>query len=230
MNTHSTSANPTERSSWRWVPSPQSNSSRSPPRRTSTAGSPRRALGTEPPVPAKNSDMSMPATVAGGDDGRVAGGGTNGRRSRPDGAAARRLHPESGRADESPQIACCARIAHRDRPPPYVSFCRMKGLSHPAQSTGATLTRLATSAASAERATPFAIRRSTLGGNDGAAAQNRPCRHPRRMFCAPRRDMHRDDDAGRRIPVPSGIRRGTASASVCAIRRPRRIPPQRVGG
>ena len=35
-----------------------------PPRRTSSAGSPRRALGTEPPVPAKNRDRSMPATVA----------------------------------------------------------------------------------------------------------------------------------------------------------------------
>ena len=74
MNTHSTSASPTERSSWRCVPSPQSNSSRSPPRRTSTAGSPRRGLGTEPPVPAKNSERSMFATVAGGGDGRVAGG------------------------------------------------------------------------------------------------------------------------------------------------------------
>ena len=64
MNTHSTSASPTERSSWRCVPSPQSNSSLSPPWRTSTAGSPRRALGTDPPVPAKNMDISMPATVA----------------------------------------------------------------------------------------------------------------------------------------------------------------------
>lgn len=56
---------------------------------------------------------------------------------------------ESVRADESPQIACCQRIPHRYQPPPYVSFCRMKGLSHPAQSMGATLTP----AASAERAT-----------------------------------------------------------------------------
>ena len=42
------SASPTERSSWRCVPSPQSNRIRSPPRRTSSAGSPRRAVGTEP--------------------------------------------------------------------------------------------------------------------------------------------------------------------------------------
>ncbi len=64
MNTLSRSSSPTERSSWRCVPSPQSNSRRSPPRRMSTAGSPRRALGTEPAVPAKNSDRSMVATVA----------------------------------------------------------------------------------------------------------------------------------------------------------------------
>ena len=38
----SRSIRPIERTSWRWVPSPQSNSSRSPPRRTSVAGSPRR--------------------------------------------------------------------------------------------------------------------------------------------------------------------------------------------
>src|ERR1700730_14474065 len=64
MNTLSMSASPIERTSWRCVPSPQSNSSRSPPRLTSTAGSPRRALGTDPPVPTKNSERSMAATVA----------------------------------------------------------------------------------------------------------------------------------------------------------------------
>src|SRR5690242_6225803 len=47
--------------SWRWVPSPQSNNQRSPPRRTSTAGRPRRAVGTLPAVPAKNTDRSMVA-------------------------------------------------------------------------------------------------------------------------------------------------------------------------
>src|SRR5271166_152141 len=64
MNTASRSSSPTERSIWRCVPSPQSNSRRSPPRRTSTAGSPRRALGADPAVPRKNSDRSMLATVA----------------------------------------------------------------------------------------------------------------------------------------------------------------------
>src|SRR4051794_27844347 len=53
------SGRPTVRRSWRWVPSPQSNSRRSPPRRRSTAGMPRRAVGTEPAVPAKNSDRSI---------------------------------------------------------------------------------------------------------------------------------------------------------------------------
>src|SRR5919206_3185399 len=57
--TSSTSARPTVRSSWRCVPSPQSNSRRSPPRRTSSAGRPRRAVGTEPAVPAKNSERSI---------------------------------------------------------------------------------------------------------------------------------------------------------------------------
>ena len=42
----------------RWVSSPQSNSSRSPPRRRIT-GSPRRAVGIEPPVPAKKIDKSI---------------------------------------------------------------------------------------------------------------------------------------------------------------------------
>src|SRR5437879_1508276 len=52
------STSPTERTSWRCVPSPQSNSTRSPPRMSSTAGRPRRALGTAPPVPRKNSERS----------------------------------------------------------------------------------------------------------------------------------------------------------------------------
>ncbi len=64
MNTQPTSASPTERINWRCVPSPQSNSSRSPPRRRRIAGSPRRGLGTEPPVPAKNRERSIGATVA----------------------------------------------------------------------------------------------------------------------------------------------------------------------
>ena len=60
-NTHSTSGNPTVRISCLCVPSPQSKSHRSPPRRTSAAGSPRRAVGTLPAVPAKNTDRSMVA-------------------------------------------------------------------------------------------------------------------------------------------------------------------------
>src|SRR3954471_23497146 len=59
MKTSSNSTRPIERSSWRCVPSPQSKSRRSPPRRSSVAGSPRRAVGTEPAVPAKNSDRSI---------------------------------------------------------------------------------------------------------------------------------------------------------------------------
>src|SRR4051794_25714122 len=58
-NTACMSGRPTVRSNWRCVPSPQSNSSRSPPRRSSVAGRPRRAVGTEPAVPAKNSDRSI---------------------------------------------------------------------------------------------------------------------------------------------------------------------------
>src|SRR4051794_15961013 len=62
------SASPTDLSSWRWVPSPQSKRMRSPPRRTSSAGSPRRAVGAEPAVPAKKSERSMirgvPSVVA----------------------------------------------------------------------------------------------------------------------------------------------------------------------
>ncbi len=73
MKMLSRSSSPTERSSWRCVPSPQSNSSRSPPRRISIAGRPRRALGTEPAVPAKNSDRSMGATVAAAGRGGVRG-------------------------------------------------------------------------------------------------------------------------------------------------------------
>ena len=45
MKTSSSSTSPIERSSWRCVPSPQSNSRRSPPRRTSVAGRPRRGGG-----------------------------------------------------------------------------------------------------------------------------------------------------------------------------------------
>ncbi len=55
----SSSTSPVERRSWRWVPSPQSNSRRSPPRRTSVAGRPRRALGAEPAVPTKSTSRSM---------------------------------------------------------------------------------------------------------------------------------------------------------------------------
>src|SRR3954468_24490228 len=52
------SLRPIDRTSWRCVPSPQSNSRRSPPRRTSSAGSPRRAGGAAPAVPAKKTDRS----------------------------------------------------------------------------------------------------------------------------------------------------------------------------
>src|ERR1019366_97339 len=53
--------------------SPQSNSRRSPPRLTSTAGSPRRALGTEPAGPRKNSEGAIGATVAAQNGPRRAG-------------------------------------------------------------------------------------------------------------------------------------------------------------
>ena len=53
MKIASTLISPTERCICRCVPSPQSNSRRSPPRRTSTAAVLRRAEGTEPPVPRK---------------------------------------------------------------------------------------------------------------------------------------------------------------------------------
>src|SRR5919108_3758548 len=59
MKIASSSASPTERSSCCCVPSPQSNSSRSPPARSSRAGSPRRAEGTDPAVPAKKSERSI---------------------------------------------------------------------------------------------------------------------------------------------------------------------------
>src|SRR4051794_34686542 len=59
MKTVSRSISPTERTSWRWVPSPQSKSRRSPPRRTSVAGSPRRAVGAEPAVPTKRTSRSI---------------------------------------------------------------------------------------------------------------------------------------------------------------------------
>src|SRR5829696_3297178 len=47
--------------SWRCVPSPQSTSRRSPPRRTSVAERPRRGLGEEPAVPRKSTSRSMAA-------------------------------------------------------------------------------------------------------------------------------------------------------------------------
>ena len=57
--TSSTSTSPIdERSSWRCVPSPQSKSSRSPPRRRSSAEGARRAVGTEPDVPRKTRSRS----------------------------------------------------------------------------------------------------------------------------------------------------------------------------
>src|SRR3954449_5649297 len=59
MKIASSSGSPTERRSCCWVPSPQSNSSRSPPARSRVAGSPRRAVGTEPAVPAKKSERSI---------------------------------------------------------------------------------------------------------------------------------------------------------------------------
>src|SRR3954469_3983101 len=68
MKTSLMSLRPMDRTSWRCVPSPQSKSRRSPPRRTSSAGSPRRAVGAEPAVPAKKSERSMvgrlPSVVA----------------------------------------------------------------------------------------------------------------------------------------------------------------------
>ena len=48
------------------MPSPQSKRIRSPPARSSSAGSPRRAVGTEPAVPAKNSETSMFGTEVSG--------------------------------------------------------------------------------------------------------------------------------------------------------------------
>src|SRR3954454_20302897 len=68
MKTSVMSLSPIERTNWRCVPSPQSKSRRSPPRRTSSAGSPRRAVGADPAVPAKKSERSMvrgvPSVVA----------------------------------------------------------------------------------------------------------------------------------------------------------------------
>src|SRR5579875_2931279 len=57
------SLSPTEETSWRWVPSPQSNRILSAPRRTRIAGRPRRAVGTEPAVPTKKIDMSIAVRV-----------------------------------------------------------------------------------------------------------------------------------------------------------------------
>src|SRR5687767_5246298 len=59
MNRSSSSIRPTELISCRCVPSPQSISSRSPPRLTSVAGSPRRGLGEEPAVPRKRTSRSI---------------------------------------------------------------------------------------------------------------------------------------------------------------------------
>src|SRR5438105_5465066 len=59
MNTSSSSISPIERRSWRCVPSPQSNSIRSPPRRTRIDGSERRAVGADPAVPMKRTSRSM---------------------------------------------------------------------------------------------------------------------------------------------------------------------------
>src|SRR5512132_493790 len=54
MKISSRSTRPTsERSSWRWVPSPQSNSSLSPPRLTRVAAGARCAVGADPDVPRK---------------------------------------------------------------------------------------------------------------------------------------------------------------------------------
>src|SRR5262245_31534150 len=49
-----------EARSCRWVPSPQSNRRRSPPRRTSSEGAPRKAVGMEPDVPRKTRSRSTP--------------------------------------------------------------------------------------------------------------------------------------------------------------------------
>src|SRR5438128_1459375 len=59
MKTSSSSISPIERRSWRWVPSPQSNSIRSPPRRTRIDGSERRAVGADPAVPMKRTSRSI---------------------------------------------------------------------------------------------------------------------------------------------------------------------------
>src|SRR3954453_6948122 len=65
MNTSSSSTSPTERPSWRCVPSPQSNSSLSPPRVTRVAGRPRRAVGADPAVPRNRTSRFMePPTLA----------------------------------------------------------------------------------------------------------------------------------------------------------------------
>src|SRR6266540_6994704 len=54
-----------ERCIWRWEPSPQSNSRRSPPTRASRQAVARRAVGTEPPVPRKTTERSMPTRYPG---------------------------------------------------------------------------------------------------------------------------------------------------------------------
>src|SRR3954447_4296655 len=58
MKMSSTWTSPVERCIWRWAPSPQSKSRRSPPRRARTQAVARRAVGTEPPVPRKTRSRS----------------------------------------------------------------------------------------------------------------------------------------------------------------------------
>ena len=64
MKIASMSGSPMLRRSWCCVPSPQSNRSRSPPARSSSAGRPRLGVGTLPAVPAKKSDRSIEAREA----------------------------------------------------------------------------------------------------------------------------------------------------------------------
>ena len=60
ITSRSTSPSP-ERSSWRWVPSPQSTSQRSPPRATRVAAVPRAAVGTDAAVPMNVTNRSIGA-------------------------------------------------------------------------------------------------------------------------------------------------------------------------
>ncbi len=149
-----------------------------------------------------------------------------------------RASRESGRADQSPQIACCPRIAHRYQPPPYVSFCRMKGLSHPAQSMGATLTP----AASAERATTerrrgYSPRLSALPGPARQVVDRRFSRSgntPWRSAACPAQDArgHSASRGGIEPPhSPSGEARSAATTgrrhktALAAIRDACSAPP-----